>query len=129
MASQPLNHPFSQKSLAIPAPGKQPTFDEVADIVLTGAHFELSSCVLCLAQEMLERWINRLDNSPAPVALLDVLNTNQATLTDWQMFLRRQVYDITVLSGALAEMQAGRLSPGYVQALVDAIPSGLVMLT
>jgi hypothetical protein len=119
----------STKSLAIPAPGKQPTFDEVTSIVLTGACFGLSVCVMCLTQEMLERWMGRLQAHPKSVTLLDVLNTNRATLADWKAFLGSQPHDITVLSGVQSELQAGQLSVGYLKALVEAVPAGLVMVT
>lgn len=120
---------FSQKSLFFPAPGRRPTFDSVADIVLTGTRFNLSGCVLCLTQEMLDRWQAQLENGPASVTLLDVLNSNQATLEDWQAFLGNHPHDITVFSGALSELEAGRLSAEYLYALVEAVPSGLVIFS
>ena len=59
-------------------------FDEVVDIALTGAFGGLSVCVMCLTEEILERWRSRLEDLSHPVTLLDVLNTNRATLEDWQ---------------------------------------------
>lgn len=117
------------KALVIPIPGRQPTFEEVADIAIASAVVcGQSVCVLCLTQDVLERWTCRLEELTAPVTLLDVLNTNRATLADWEDFLSSQTSDITVLHGARSELQANRLSAGYVKALVDAIPSGLVMV-
>ena len=117
-----------QKSLAVPAPGTSPTFDDVADIALTTAFFEQSVCVMCLTQELLERWMFKLDAFDASVALLDMLDANRATLSDWETYLSGQSYDIVVLHGVRAELQTGCLSVSYVKSLMDAIPSGLVML-
>jgi hypothetical protein len=41
-------HSPQTKSLAIPAPGRKPNFDDVAGIALTAALCNLSVCVLCL---------------------------------------------------------------------------------
>jgi hypothetical protein len=122
-------HTPTTKSLAIPAPGRRPTFYEVANIALVSAAvWDQSVCVMCLTQEVLERWLCRLGEFPAPVALLEVLNTNRATLNDWEAFLSSQTYDITVLHGVQSELRAKRLSCGYVRALIDAVPSGLVVM-
>jgi hypothetical protein len=117
-----------QKSLAVPAPGASPTFDNVADIALTAASFEQAICVMCLTQELLKRWMLKLNASDASVASLDTFDANRATLADWEAFLSAQSYDIVVLHGVRAELQARRLSVSYVKSLMDAIPSGLVML-
>ncbi len=122
-------HPVPTKVLAIPTSGKQSAFDEVVDIALTGAFCGLSVCVMCLTEEMLERWSSRLEDLSHPVTLLDVLDTNRAILEDWQTFLSAQTRDITVLHGVQSELSANRISASYVTALVDAIPSGLVVVT
>ena len=121
-------HPLPPKSLAVPAPGKQPAFEEVAHIVLTGALCGLSVCIMCLTQEMLERWMHQLHDCPHRFTLLDVLNTNRATLADWKALLRRQSYDVTVLHGVRSEVRARRVAVGYVKGLVDAVSSGLVVV-
>ena len=121
-------HPVPTKVLAIPTSGKQPAFDEVVDIALTGAFCGLSVCVMCLTEEMLDRWRSRLEDLSHPIILLDVLNTNRATLEDWQAFLNAQTHDVTALHGAQSELNANWISVSYVTALVDAIPSGLVVV-
>ena len=120
----------STKSLIIPAKGKQPTFNEVANIVLTGAMCEMSVAVFCLTQELLSTWACRLEQSNFTVSLphLELLDLNHATLPDWQAFLGSQSYDMTVLHGAQAELRANQLSVEYVKALIDAAPSELVMV-
>ena len=86
-------HTPTTKSLAVPAPGRKPTFDEVANIALvSAANCDQSVCVICLSQEVLECWMCRLLEFPAPVTRLDMLNTNRATLNDWKAFLSNQTY-------------------------------------
>jgi hypothetical protein len=117
------------KSLAIPTPGIQPSFEEVATIAAMSATFcGQSVCVLCLTQEILERWMCQLAGHSASITLLDVLSTSRATLKDWTELLGSHDYDITVLHGACSELRARRISVGYVKALIDAVPSGLVMV-
>lgn len=122
-------HPVPTKVLAIPTSGKQSAFDEVVDIALTGAFCGLSVCVMCLTEEMLERWRSRLEDLSHPVTLLDVLNTNRATIGDWQTSLSAQTHGTTALHGMQSELSANRISASYVTALVDAIPSGLAAAT
>jgi hypothetical protein len=57
-----------------------------------------------------------------------VLDSNRATLRDWQRYLRSQPNDLTILHGACAELQASRLSVSYVAALVDAVPRGVIVV-
>jgi hypothetical protein len=119
----------TNKSLAIPAHRKRPSFEEVAAIALMGATIcGQLVCVLCLAQELLGRWMCQLEELPAPITLLDVVDTNRATLADWRKLLSSDTHDVTVLHGAYPELKAKRLSVGYVKALVDAVPSGLVIV-
>jgi hypothetical protein len=87
-----------------------------------------SVCVLCLTQELLEGWMCQLAGEAASITLLDVLNTNRATLRDWTELLGSHNYDITVLHGACSELRTKRISLGYIKVLVDAVPSGLVVL-
>jgi hypothetical protein len=118
----------SKKSLAVPVNGRVPSFEEVTGIIKLAVGFDLSVCVLCLNQPVLERWIDWSEEQTEPITLLDILNNNQATLSDWKDFLRNQSYDLTVLAGVKTELEAKRLSAGYVEALVKAVPSGLVMV-
>lgn len=117
-----------KKSLAIPVSGREPTFEEVAGIVSLTVRFNMSVCVLCLNQPVLDRWLNWSEKQSKSIILLDILDDNRATLPDWKAFLHDQTYDLTVLAGVKTEVQAERLSVSYVDALVKAIPSGLVMV-
>ena len=126
--------PYEQKQpkrkwLALPTSGQPPGFDQVANLAAISLVYRLPVCVLCLTQEALDGWRQwSSDQLPAAVVGLDVLDTNQATLDDWQEFLSRQTYDLTVLGGAYAELQQGQVSVGYVTALVKAISGGVVVL-
>jgi hypothetical protein len=116
------------KSLAIPTQGRHHTFDEIADLVLTNSLCGSSVEVLCLTQELLESWLHWLEQFPATAMLPEVLNANQATLGDWREYLGGQHYDITIFHGHWAELRANRLSVDYVTGLVNAVPTGMVVL-
>jgi len=119
---------ISDKSLALPPGGQPPTFDQVVQIVLTGVMCRFSVGVLCLTQAALDDWLDWPSWHSAAIARFDLLDCDQATLSDWQAFLSSQSYDLTVLYGVSAELAAARLSVRYVGKLVDAAPSGVVML-
>ncbi|NJN95563.1 MAG: hypothetical protein HC875_16365 [Anaerolineales bacterium] len=116
------------KRLALPRPGKLPTFDDLVNLVWVSILWEMPVGILCLTQESLDLWTGWLERFPAGLPALDVLDINQATLADWQAFLRDQSYDVTLLHGASAELQANRLSIPYVMALVNAAPDGVIVL-
>lgn len=117
------------KSLALPSAGKPPTFNQVVEIVLAGIMCRLSIGVLCLTQAALDDWSNWPGLLTPSLAAFDVLDLNQAALPDWQAFLSSQSYDMTILHGACAELQANALSTAYVTALVNAAPAGTIILT
>ena len=116
-----------RKRFAIPNLGWQPSFEEVADIALTAASFNQSVCVLCWSQALQERWMYYLDNFSASVPLLAVLDANQATLVECKVLLGDCPDDIIVMHGVQAACQSERLSIKYATALIDAVPSGLVV--
>lgn len=118
----------SKKMLAFPASSRaaQP-FERISNIVLTGAYCGLSVCVLCFSGELLAQWQQQLA-ADSPVILLDLLNSNRATLADWKGYLRDQHYDLVVLHGVQSEMKKQQLSAGYVKLLTDAVSSGLIIM-
>lgn len=117
-----------EKMLALPRPGKVHTFDDIANLVWVNVLWHKSVAVLCLTHETLDLWLDWLERFPAELPALEVLDLDTATLGDWQLFLSRQSYDLTVLHGVYTELAADRLSVGYVKALVDAAPAGVVVL-
>ena len=68
-----------------------------------------------LIRPILERWKSRLEDLSHPVTLLDVLNTNRATLEDWQTFLNAQPHDVTVLHGVQSELYPDEPAPSLAQ--------------
>ena len=123
-----LTSPRPAKSLALPVRGKSPTFTEVANIALTGALWGMSVCVICVTEDALAHWQHKgEEGSPLPPSL-HILDAHRATLADWEGFLRGSVYDMIVFQGVQAGLQGGWLSLGYVRALVEAIPQGLILL-
>lgn len=123
-----LASPQPIKSLALPIRGRNPSFAEVSGIALTGALLGMSVCVICLTESALAEWQKRLEEKSSLPASLHVLDAHRATLTDWEGFLRGSMYDMVVLQGAGGGLQEGWLSPGYVKALVEAIPRGLILV-
>lgn len=117
-----------EKQLAIPCPGKRPTFEEIAGIVHVGALYELSACVLCLTQSALEKWQARLETFPARLPRPRVLDANQVTLEDWRMILRQEDFNIIVLQDVKTRLDQKQLSVRYLQILVEVVPAGLVMV-
>jgi hypothetical protein len=104
------------------------TFDDIANLVWVNVLWHRSAAVLCLSQEVLDFWLHWLERFPAELPALEVLDLDRATLSDWQSFLSRQAYDLTVLHGACAELAADRISAHYVGRLVEAVPGGVVVL-
>lgn len=116
------------KSLALPTGSQPPTLDEVVQTILAGVMCHLSVGVLCLAHLALDEWLDWPGRLLPSLARFDILDCDQATLSDWQTFLSSQSYDLIVLHGACAEMQAGQLAAHYVTALIDAVPSGVIVI-
>jgi hypothetical protein len=118
----------SGKSLALPTGSQPPNFDQVVQTILAGIMCDLSVGVLCLTQAALDEWLDWPGRLSPSLARFDVLECDQATLSDWQTFLSSRSYDLTVLHGVCAELQAGRLAAFYVTALIDAVPAGMVVI-
>lgn len=116
------------RHLAIPIPGRTHTFEEIARVARVNALCGCTVCVLCLNEEIYATWLCWTEEWPASLTLLDVLDSNRATLRDWQRYLRSQPHNMTILHGACAELQAGRVAVSYVAALVDAVPSGIIVV-
>ena len=127
-SAQPASSPPPEKMLALPRPGRVYTFDDIAYLIWVNILWHKSAAVLCLTHEILDLWLNWLERFPADLPVLDVLDLDHATLSDWQAFLGRQSYDLTVLHGVCTELAADRLSARYVAGLVDAVPGGVVVL-
>ena len=136
MSTPTLDHPDANqrlplppgRHLAIPRLGRTHTFEEIASVARVNALCGYRVCVLCLNEEAHTRWLSHLEEWSTPITLLDVLDSNRATLRDWQRYLRSQPNDLTILHGACAELQASRLSVAYVAALVDAVPRGVIVV-
>ncbi len=125
---QPVVSTPPEKMLALPRSGKVHTFNDIANLVWVNVLWHKSVAVLCLTQEILNLWQEWLERFPAELPSLEVFDLDSAALSDWQFFLSRQSYDLTVLHGVYTELAADRLSVGYVKALVDAAPAGVVVL-
>jgi hypothetical protein len=125
---QPAVSTPPEKMLALPRPGRVYTFDDIANLVWVNVLWHKSAAVFCLTQEILDLWLHWLERFPAELPALEVLDLDRATLNDWQTFLSRQSYDLTVLHGVCPELAADRISARYVAELVNAVPGGVVVL-
>ena len=123
---KPQTH--SHKRLAIPASGECPDFGTVVRLALNCALLGMQVCVMCFSQEVLDKWAGYSHPALSGIMLLDVLDCNRATLSDWKQLLRAHRLDLLVLHGATAELQSKRLAVRYVTALVDAASADMVVL-
>ncbi len=114
-----------KKSLAVVNPDRQPTFEEVADVVQMGVRCDLSVCVLCWSDALRERWQREFDENSR--LTLDVLDSDQTTMTEWKNLFSNHAYDLTVLHGIHSAYENDQLSNGYARALFEAIPQGTVV--
>lgn len=126
-AEQPFPGP-PLKRLAIPRPGQQHTFAEVASLVLVSLFTGLTVRIVCLTQESYDHWLVWLNCIPANAGLLELFDANQATLKDCVEFLTEHPGDIVVLHGACTELWPHQISTAYVSALVETVPDGIVMV-
>jgi len=126
--SRPSIHKHPQKSVMLPSSDKHPSFEEVASIALTGALFGQTVSVICLSHGMLVRWMQRLAKTGIAIASLELFDITCTTLAEWKILLGSQPYDITVFHGVEPELRARRLTVGHLRALVEAVPSGLVLV-
>ncbi len=126
--SLPSGSAAPAKKLAVPRRGSTYQFEDLTSLVWVSCLWNKSAGVLCLGRESLDRWTGWLERFPNGLPSVEVLDLDQATLADWQHFLRGRGYDTVILHGAYAELRAGRLSTGYLAGLIDAIPAGVVVV-
>jgi len=63
-------------------------FKEIVSIARLNALRGYAVCVLSLNAETHARWLSHVEGWSTPITLLDVLDSNRATLRDWQRYLR-----------------------------------------
>ena len=61
-------------------------------------------------------------------ANLQIEDLNQATLAEWRRAFGQQPADMTVLAGFHAARRREEISAEYANALVDAVPEGLIVM-
>lgn len=111
------------KTIAIPALGQQPAFQEIAEIMQVGAACDLSICILGLTPDIAAQWQAAVQIWPTKV-VPHLLEADIVTLTEWQTLHRTTPYDITLLHG----LEAEHISATYIEALLHAIPAGMVVI-
>lgn len=116
------------KQLALPVSDKPHTFAELSDLALISALFGLSVCVLCMTGDTLPAWHAWRERYPLPADQVRVFDVDKHTLADWDLFFDHHPFELVILPGATAELQAQRLSTAYLAELVERLPAEMVVL-
>jgi len=114
--------------IAVPAPGRVPSFDGVFSLAVTSALFDQEVLVICMTEQVLTSWRLRLQQRARPVEGLALLDGRYAWSANWRAFFYSRAYDVTVLHGVHSALQDQSLPLSYTERLVDAVPAGLIVL-
>ena len=121
------------KTLASAGDNCKPLFESAVMAATTALICDLSVQILCLSHDQLTRWHQVFDLAEAESIPLDdqrpqIHDLNRATLTEWKAALGQQRADLTVLAGFHAAKRRQEVSAAYANALVKAVPSGMVVM-
>lgn len=116
------------RRIATPATDAIPSFDNVFASALTSALFDQSVVVICMTEELLTDWRQRLQERARPVEGLTLLDGRCGWSADWRAFFHTRSYDITVLHGIHRALQDHDLPLSYARRLAYAVPRGLIVL-
>jgi hypothetical protein len=118
----------SPRQLAIPSCGTVPSFDVVFGLAVAGAILGRSVLVVAMTELFLLRWQRQLEGLARPVTGLTLVDGRFRPSVDWKACLGGVGHDVALLQGAWTGSLAQSLSQGYIQALVDAVSAGLIVL-
>ena len=118
----------THKSLAVAKTDAEPSFDHVARAAATALICDMSVQVLCLTDEQLQRWRRHFSHASVASANLQIRDLNRATLAEWRTAVGQCRPDMTVLAGFHAARHRQEISAEYANALIDAVPAGLVVM-
>lgn len=118
----------SSLRIAVPTAGSAPSFDNVYTLAVTGALLDQEVLVVCMTDEMLAGWRRRLRERSWPLEGLTLLDGQFGWSVNWRAFFCYRSYDITVMHGIHVALKEQRISPSYAGRLVNAVPSGLLVL-
>ena len=121
------------KSLASAGNHSKPLFESAVMAATTALICDLSVQVYCLSRDQLTRWQQVFADVEASDFLQNELrpqihDLNRATLAEWKTTLARQDADLTVLAGFHTAQRRQEISAAYANALVEAVPSGMVVV-
>jgi len=125
--------PTDPKTLASAGENNKPLFESAVMATTTALICDLSVQVFCFSRDQLTRWQQvfataETGNAPQVELRPQIHDLNRATLAEWQATLARQSSDLTVLAGFHTAQCRREISGAYVDALVEAVPSGLVVV-
>lgn len=122
-------HPAaSPLRIAVPAKGSTPDFASVYALAVTSAHLDQEVLVVCLTNETLAAWRDRLQSYTRPLDGLAVVDGQFGWSVNWRAFFAQKAYDITVMHGIHTALKDQRIQLSYASRLVDSVPRGLVVL-
>ncbi len=121
------------KTLASAGENNKPLFESAVMAATTALICDLSVQVICLSREQLNRWqevfdLAEAEEFPVPEQRPKIHDLNRATLSEWKATLGQQRADLTVLAGFHAAKRRSEISAAYANALVNAVPSGMVVM-
>ena len=119
--------PASPRRIAVSAPGKTHSFDDVLNLVSLGILYQQRIAVLCMTDEMLQRWTLTLQKLPQLAPELDIFDVRRPRGVDWVAFFEGASYDITILHDASTALWAGAVTVDDTKRLVTALPAELII--
>lgn len=118
----------SPRQIAVPAPGRLPSFQEMFDIAVIGALHGQRVVVICMTRAISDDWQLWLARMGMPLPELEVLDARAACRIRWESFFSSRSYDMVIVHGVRGAFGADTATPTYVEQMVNAVPTGLIVL-
>jgi hypothetical protein len=120
-------------TLATAGENSKPLFESAVLAATTALVCDLSVQVICLSGDQLHRWQAVFDLAETGNLSLQeqrpqIHDLNRATLSEWKTTLGEGHADLTVLAGFHTAQRRHEISASYANALVQAVPSGMVVM-
>lgn len=114
--------------IAVPAGDAAPDFASIVALAVTGASLDQETIVVCLTDETLAGWRNRLQEHFHALEGLTVVDGRFGWSVNWRALFCQKVYDITVMHGLREALQQESIPISYAKRLLDVVPRGLIVL-
>jgi hypothetical protein len=117
-----------RRRIAIPAPSSTPRFEGVFSLAVTSALLGQTVLVICMTEQVLTDWEQRLRMRPRPIERLELVDGRRAWSAEWRALLCKRHHDVTVLHGVRSALQDQSLPVSHAKLLVSALPAELIVL-